>query len=86
MATKSNKPAKGKPQMKVEPKDRVELKITNMLLLGKCSDGNVRQIIFPEKSQRAVLALMEAISPINTMQVHENIVDVNWENDFNLSK
>ncbi len=68
------------------PQEEPQLKVSSMLLLAKCSDGKTRQIIFPEKAQRAVKVFMEALDPNNSMQVHENAVDVNWENNFDLSK
>jgi hypothetical protein len=89
--TKTNKPAKGKGKMiAITEKDlnsSVPVKTVNMVLMGKFSDGTVRQFIFNENAQKIVLNVLAEISPTKSIQVLDTVIDtLNWESEIDLSK
>lgn len=60
-------------------------RLVNFLLLGKFTDGSVRQVLTTEEQQRYLVNLLIQTSKDGKMQVHEPIIEsLDWENKFDL--
>jgi hypothetical protein len=69
----------GKPMLPAVPR------LVNFLLLGKFSDGSVRQVITTEEQQRYLINLLIQTSKDGKVQVHEPIIEsLDWEDKFDL--
>lgn len=69
----------GKPVLPAVPR------LVNFLLLGKFTDGSVRQVITTEEQQRYLVNLLIQTSKDGKLQVHEPIIEsLDWENKFDL--
>ena len=64
-----------------------KLELRNIVILGKFSDGKIRQIACTESQQRGVISTLRAMDPNDVVNVLDTPVDaVEWESDVNLSK
>lgn len=69
----------GKPVLPAVPR------LVNFLVLGKFTDGSVRQVITTEEQQRYLVNLLIQTSRDGKLQVHEPIIEsLDWENKFDL--
>lgn len=60
-------------------------RLVNFLVLGKFTDGSVRQVITTEEQQRYLVNLLIQTSKDGKLQVHEPIIEsLDWENKFDL--
>lgn len=82
MEVNKNKPTKKKFKKSADP-----VKVLNMILIGKFTDGKVRQFIFDEDAQRVLMTILASISPTKSPQVLETpLENINWESSIDLSK
>ena len=68
-------------------KRKKQLTLKNITILGKFSNGKIRQVVCTEQQQFGVISTLRAMDPKDSINVLDEPIDsISWESNVNLSK